>query len=91
MKWLKRFQKREQIPQVQAKPGVGRIQLVQDGVVLADVTLTRVWTGSTEGTTALFRDTAFLEKQRREGGRLPGKMTAEEYAALKDQPRGWKP
>lgn len=55
---VKRFRKlrKPKIAQVQAKPGVGRIQLVQDGIVLADLVLHEVRFDFRAGATATFVD-----------------------------------
>lgn len=61
---VKRFRKREKIAQVQAKPGVGRIQLVRDGIVLADLMLVETAFDFRTGASARFVDhTHFMRRQ----------------------------
>lgn len=59
-----RFQKLREpkIPQVKAQPGIGRIQLVQDGIVLADLVLAEATYSSREGVSATFMDYEYFSK-----------------------------
>lgn len=62
-----RFQKlrKPKIARVQAKPGVGRIHLVQDGIVLADLVLINTHYSSRDGASASFVDYTHYMKERR--------------------------